>query len=274
MLGSVSTISTTLSTPPRQIQRASARDAWSTSSISAGVMACGFYAAYRGRTASCPAAPAQIPACGITAPDSLRRCSGHASDTLAFASPPAIVASEVGTVDRPCMSGSVSFGDYVCLSAPSPCARLARLRVLWADLTPHALSASLLDLSVVAYLCRRHRLPGTAWASQVLNVSLPTCRALRRPRQTLGTLTKACTPCGLLRPLTHRRLLYSPNEAVSRLRGVRHPCGLRVTLCTLQHCCSVTARSVCVPATRLVGALRARLPTPRFSLRRSLLQPV
>ena len=53
-----------------------------------------------------------------------------------------------------------------------------------------------------------------------------------------------------------------------------HPCGLGATLCTLQHCCSVTAGSVCVPVTRLVGALHARLPTPRFSLRRSLLKPV
>jgi len=85
------------------------------------------------------------------------------------------------------------------------------------------LSASLLGLSVVAYLCRRLRLPGTAWASQVLNVSLPTCRALRRPRQTLGALTIPCALCWLLRPLTHRRLLYSLNEAVSRLRGVRSP---------------------------------------------------
>ena len=49
------------------------------------------------------------------------------------------------------------------------------------------------------------------------------CRALWRPRQTLGTLTKARTPCGLLRPLTHRRLHDNLNEAVSRLRGVRSP---------------------------------------------------
>ena len=89
--------------------------------------------AYRGRTASCPAAPAQIPACGFPAPGFLRRCSGHASDTLACAPTAAIAASEVGTVARPCMSGSVSCRGYVCLSAPSPCARLARLRVLWAD---------------------------------------------------------------------------------------------------------------------------------------------
>ena len=33
----------------------------------------------------------------------------------------------------------------------------------------------------------------------------------------------------------------------------------------------LTAPSICVPVARLVGALRARLPTPRFSLRRSLL---
>ena len=65
--------------------------------------------------------------------------------------------------------------------------------------------------------------PGTLGASQVLNVSLHPCRALWRPRQTLDALTKACAPCGLLRPLTHRRLLYSLNEAVSRLRGVRSP---------------------------------------------------
>ena len=75
----------------------------------------------------------------------------------------------------------------------------------------------------VAYLGQRCRCPGTHRASQVLNVSLHPCRALCRPRQTLDALTKACAPCWLLRPLTHRRLHYCPNEAVSRLRGVRSP---------------------------------------------------
>ena len=103
----------------------------------------------RGRTASYPTAPSQIPACGITAPGFLRRCSGHASDTLACAPTAAIAASEVGTVDRPCMSGSVACHGYVCLSAPSPCARLARLRVLWAD--PPSASPSICGCPTCAF---------------------------------------------------------------------------------------------------------------------------
>lgn len=127
------------------------------------------------------------------------------------------------------------------------------------------------------YLCFRVRLPGCSGkdgASQVLNVSLHPCRALWRPRQTLDALTKACALCRLLRPLTHRRLHSSLNEAVSNFGVCDHPCGLVATLCTLQHGCSVTAQRLCVPVARLVGARGARCPTPRFFLRRSLLQPV
>src|SRR3989304_654840 len=41
----------------------------------------------------------------------------------------------------------VSFASCVLLSAPSPCERLSRLGVLWADLTPGGSSACLLFLS-------------------------------------------------------------------------------------------------------------------------------
>ena len=157
----------------------------------------------RGRESQLPALPpAQIPACGITAP-----CS---SGTLAFASRTAIAASEVGTVDRPCMSGSsVPFGDYVCLSAPSPCARLARLRVLWADRLPRFVGLPTWSfgsgLPVQASPPARNRvgLPS-------LNVSLPTCRALWRPRSTSRALTIPCALRRLLRPFTHRRLHLQP----------------------------------------------------------------
>ena len=103
-------------------------------------------------------------------------------------------------------------------------------------------------LSLSAYLWRHCCHTGTRSERlpKVLDVSLPTCRALCRPRQTLGALTKACAPCWLLRPLAHRHLLYSLNEAVSRLRGVRpplRPTGYSVYASTLlfghcaQHLC-------------------------------------
>jgi hypothetical protein len=66
----------------------------------------------------------------------------------------------------------------------------------------------------------RVRLPATmsgtlrisqAWPElgrRVLGVSLHTCHALSRPRQTLGGLTMAPSLCWLLAPLHHRHLLY------------------------------------------------------------------
>jgi len=47
----------------------------------------------------------------------------------------------------PACPDKVSFTGYGCLSAPSPCERPYRLRVLWADPTPEGSSASLLGLS-------------------------------------------------------------------------------------------------------------------------------
>lgn len=49
---------------------------------------------------------------------------------------------------------------------------------------------------------------GTHRASQVPDASLHTCRALCRPRQALGELTKALSLCWLPVPLHHRRLHY------------------------------------------------------------------
>ena len=51
-----------------------------------------------------------------------------------------------------------------------------------------------------------HAFPGATRASQVPSISLCTCRALCRPRQTLGELTKSLPLYWLLEPLGHRRL--------------------------------------------------------------------
>jgi hypothetical protein len=47
-----------------------------------------------------------------------------------------ISGSEVVTVDLAQSPDRVSFASSVIPSAPSPCERLSRLRVIWADLTP------------------------------------------------------------------------------------------------------------------------------------------
>ena len=54
----------------------------------------------------------------------------------------------------PSSPDNVSFASYVLPSAPSPCDRRHRLRVLWADLTPRESSAALL-LVELAYLAWR-----------------------------------------------------------------------------------------------------------------------
>ena len=69
--------------------------------------------------------------------------------------------------DPPC-PGNVSFAGYVSLSAPSPCERPYRLRVLWADLTPWQPSASLLLLG-------RGSLPG-CFLGLMLGSGLPQFR--------------------------------------------------------------------------------------------------
>jgi hypothetical protein len=76
--------------------------------------------------------------------------------------------------------------------------------------------------------------PGAIRASQVPSVSLHTCRALRRPRQTLGELTK-----NALSVLASGAVTPSPS-ASSSLSGLYQdfrecglPCGLRSSLCTL-----------------------------------------
>ena len=84
----------------------------------------------------------------------------------------------------PTCSVSVSFVGYVSTPAPSPCERLSP--------SPSTMSWS--DSQMVFGLPSfgRLRLParaGTIWASQVLGVSLHTCHALSRPRQTLSNLT-------------------------------------------------------------------------------------
>src|SRR5438105_9333997 len=56
-----------------------------------------------------------------------------------------MASSEVGIAcSGPSSPDNVSFTSYVLLFGPSPCDRLYRLRVLWANLTPRESSAALL----------------------------------------------------------------------------------------------------------------------------------
>jgi len=60
----------------------------------------------------------------------------------------AIDGSEVGIGSSGPKPANVSFADRVLLSAPSPCDRRYRLRVVWADLTPCESSAALLSVEL------------------------------------------------------------------------------------------------------------------------------
>ena len=76
---------------------------------------------------------------------------------------------------------------------------------------------------------------GTHRVSQVPDASLHTCHALRRPRQTLGELTKTLSLCWLLEPLRHRHLHpCSLSGLYQDFRECGLPCGLCGSLGTLQ----------------------------------------
>jgi len=157
------------------------------------------------------------------------------------------------------------------LQAAYPCPPLPHVigfpvsRVLWADLTPGWPSASLLLLGrgslpgyihhawgpayfrfrvspSVAHCPYPHAFPGANRASQVPSVPFCTCRALCRPRQTLGELTKTLSLCWLLEPLRHRHLHHPRYRGCIKTSGsavspaacavpcVRFTCSVRRTL--------------------------------------------
>ena len=103
-------------------------------------------------------APARIPACRFLAPGSskiLASVSDNPKEKFSFGIVVAVASSEVGIAESGASSpDNVSFASYVLPSAPSPCDRRDRLRVLWADLTPYGPSAALL-LVELAYLIWR-----------------------------------------------------------------------------------------------------------------------
>ena len=81
---------------------------------------------YRGRTASYPTAPSQIPACGITAQGSSKLLASH----TAFFFMPLCYPPQWGLhiLSKSACPVCVSFVDYTTLSTPSPCNRFSRLR--------------------------------------------------------------------------------------------------------------------------------------------------
>ena len=126
-------------------------------------------------------------------------------------------AGRVALVSDPACPGNVSYAGSVFLSAPSPCARLSRLRVLGADLTPSRSSTPL--SGGLPGACT----PGTVRASQVLDASLHAYHALCGPRQTLGKLTNTLPLWRLLERSNHRHLHYCRLRGCIKLQGVRSP---------------------------------------------------
>jgi len=164
---------------------------------------------------------------------------------------------------------NVSFAGYVSLSAPSPCDRLSRLRVLWADLTPWQPSALLVAVGV-AYLVHLPHAASTTFRVRPtsvsgfprswLNIRIPCAsfpRTFRCPRNYQGlpsswrfspriprSLWTPADPPGP-HPLQSLRVGFWHvktiavcfkllHEAVSSFGKCGLPCGLRGSLCTLQ----------------------------------------
>ena len=130
------------------------------------------------------------------------------------------------------------FESYAVPSPPSPCDRLARLRVLWGDLTP-----SVSRGSSFAGWSPLPRLAGTPRASRVPDFTLPACRALK-PRQSLRDLAFG-GPCliGFRLHVTVALRILTAIEAINRAsEWCRHSCGPQDSLCTLHMSRSVGFR--------------------------------
>jgi hypothetical protein len=138
----------------------------------------------------------------------------------------------------PCWSGSacpgkVSFTGFGCLSAPSPCERPYRLRVLWADPTPEGLSASLLHLDSDPPTCswigsgQRPNAPThdrnpsdlpSSWRFSPTHATLFVDPG--RPSES-SPIRSLCV--GFWYRYTIATCFILGNEAVSRLQGLRSP---------------------------------------------------
>ncbi len=189
--------------------------------------------------------PAQIPACGTTAPGS--------SEILASARPPPLAFCYSLHLCLPCFPGpscpdKVSSVGCVSLSVPSPCCfhyardRPYRLRVLWTDPTPEGLR-----LPYLSFRCRPTcffgRNSSGLPSSRLFSPRMP--RSMVDPGRPSGTspfrflcagfwFVDTIAICSTVFPL------LTINEAISSLQLLRFTCGLRGSLCTLQ-----LFRSIC-----------------------------
>ena len=117
----------------------------------------------------------------------------------------------------PAWSGHVSWAGSVCLSAPSLCARLSRLGVRGAALTPSPSAAPLAGGLPEA------RPPGTVRASHVRAAALHASHALCGPRQTCGQRTTTLPLWRLLERDNPRRLHAPRSRGGVQLPGGRSP---------------------------------------------------
>ena len=199
-----------------------------------------------------------------------------------------MASSEVGIAcSGPSSPDNVSFTSYVLLSAPSPCERRHRLRVVWADLTPCELSAALLSVetrlpvAVVNPASRSFRLrPTWVWVSPCV-ASLAVCLAHYRFGSRFSSGTRrvsqvpvrffTCVPRSKVdpgRPSRTSPRTIGPSVlasgtvntvaicakrldgAVSSFGDYGLSCGLHVSLCTLQLTCSAFDLRSCSCNTR------------------------
>ncbi len=120
-------------------------------------------------------------------------------------------------VSAPARSGHVAWAGSVCRSAPSPCARLSRLGVRGAALTPSPSAAPLAGGLPEA------RPPGTVRASHVRAAALHASHALCGPRQTCGQRTTTLPLWRLLERDNPRRLHAPRSRGGVQLPGGRSP---------------------------------------------------
>ena len=140
----------------------------------------------------------------------------------------------------PCFTGpacpdKVSFVGYDCLSAPSPCERLSRLRVLWADPTPDRLRFSYL-LFQSTYLLSQERI-GSPKFLTFLSTHATLFVDPGRPSES-SPIRFLCVDFWSVNTIVICIWTACAVDAITGLyqdfRKCGLPCGLRRSLCTLQ----------------------------------------
>jgi len=185
---------------------------------------------HRGRTAGYPTAPAQIPACGFSAPGSseVLASASRLKETPSPLALSAIPRREVGRrVSGPSCPAPVSCAGCEPLSTASPCGRLARPPSTISGSDSRTILGAPRGATYLSFPRNRSGLPSSRRLSSRIPRSSWTPADPREPRPGGSSVVASGT-------LTPSPSAFRSYGAVSSFRECGLPCGLCGSLCPLQ----------------------------------------